>query len=215
MQDWSCCSGITFNIKGGQKYRATDFEIEGDWSAAADFMVAGAIFGNVEIKGLDLKSLQADITIMDILVDAGACVSQLEDMICIRKAPLEAFEADLNHSPDLFPIAAVLAAFCPGESRIRGLDRLAGKESDRADAILRMLTRMGVEAETDGDVLCVCGESLTGRLVGGRLLKGGEYSSSHDHRMVMALKVAELGADGPIIIDDEDCVSKSFPGFRL
>ncbi|MCQ2168609.1 MAG: 3-phosphoshikimate 1-carboxyvinyltransferase [Bacteroidales bacterium] len=216
MQDWSCCSGITFNIRGGQRYRAADFDIEGDWSAAANLMVAGAVFGSVEIEGLDMKSLQADITVTDILVDAGACVSQLEDSscVCVRKAPLRAFEADLNHAPDLFPIIAVLAAFCSGESRICGVERLSGKESDRADAILEMLGKMGVEASVEGDTMRICGESLSSRILCGRLLKGGKYSSRHDHRMVMALKVAGLGADAPIEIDDEACVGKSFPGFN-
>lgn len=216
-QDWSYCDGVSFEIKGGQRYKAADFSIEGDWSAAANFLVAGAIFGSAEIKGLDMQSLQADITVTDILVEAGAIVSQIEeeDSVCVRKAPLEAFEADLNHAPDLFPIVAVLAAFCAGVSRISGIGRLQGKESDRADAILSMLSQMGVEAETDGDCLVVAGEPLAGRILGGRLLKGGKYSSRHDHRMVMALKVAALGADGPIEIDDEECVSKSFPDFSL
>ena len=215
LQDWNYCSGITFNIRGNQKYKAAELELEGDWSAAANFMVAGAIFGSVEIAGLDMHSLQADITITDILVDAGACVSRFNDLLCVKKAPLEAFEADLNHAPDLFPITAVLAAFCPGASHIRGVGRLAGKESDRAEAIMEMLSRMGVEAETEGDTLTIYGESLSGRIMGGHLLKGGEYSSHHDHRMVMALKVAGLGADSPIVTDDEDCTAKSFPGFRL
>ena len=47
-----------------------------------------------------------------------------------------------------------------------------------------------------------------------KLLRGGRYTSHHDHRMVMALKVASLGADSPIEIDDEDCVAKSFPQFN-
>ena len=51
------------------------------------------------------------------------------------------------------------------------------------------------------------------RILNGTLLKGGEYTSFHDHRMAMALTVASLGADGPIIIDDTDCVAKSFPAF--
>ncbi|MBO5709676.1 MAG: 3-phosphoshikimate 1-carboxyvinyltransferase, partial [Bacteroidales bacterium] len=46
------------------------------------------------------------------------------------------------------------------------------------------------------------------------LLKGGHYTSHHDHRMVMALKVAALGAESPITIDDEECVAKSFPQFH-
>ena len=213
--DWSGCSGISFRIRGGQHYRAADFAIEGDWSAAANFLVAGAVFGSAEICGLDTRSLQADLTILDILVEAGASVSQLDDdrTVCVRKAPLEAFEMDLNNAPDLFPITAVLAAFCAGESRIAGVGRLASKESDRAAAILEMLGKMGVEAEVEGDVLSVCGESLASRICAGHLLNGGEYSSHHDHRMAMALKVASIAAKSPIVIDDEACVGKSFPEF--
>ena len=215
-EDWSSCSGITFRIRGRQHYRAADFAIEGDWSAAANFLVAGAVFGSAELVGMDTKSLQADLTIIDILVEAGAVVSQLDEgTVCVRKAPLEAFRQDLNNAPDLFPIVAVLAAFCAGESRIAGIGRLAGKESDRAAAVLGMLLQMGVEARIEGDELVVFGESLSARLVGGRLLKGGAYTSHHDHRMVMALKVASLGTESPIVIDDEACVGKSFPGFRI
>lgn len=214
-QDWSSCSGITFSVKGGQRYRAADFDIEGDWSAAANFMVAGAIFGKTEILGLDTTSLQADISIMDILVEAGASVSIQEDdnSVCVRKAPLESFETDLNNAPDIFPITALLAAFCSGESRIAGVERLGSKESNRAEAIVEMLSGMGVEVSVEGDVMTVVGETLASRILSGHLLKGGSYTSRHDHRMVMALKVASLGADGPIVIDDEACVSKSFPEF--
>ena len=214
--DWSGCTGISFKVRGRQHYRAADFAIEGDWSAAANLLVAGAVFGSAELVGMDTKSLQADLTIIDILVEAGAVVSQLEEgTVCVRKAPLEAFRQDLNNAPDLFPIVAVLAAFCAGESRIAGVGRLASKESNRAEAILQMLTQMGVEARIEGDELVVAGESLAARLLSGRLLKGGEYTSRHDHRMVMALKVASLGTESPIVIDDEACVGKSFPGFRL
>lgn len=214
-KDWSGCNGINFRIKGGQHYKAADFAIEGDWSAAANFLVAGAIFGSVEIRGLDTSSLQADLSIIDILVEAGASVSQLDEdrTICVRKAPLEAFEMDLNNAPDLFPIVSVLAAFCSGESRIAGVGRLSAKESDRAAAILEMLHKMGVEAETEGDILSICGESLTSRICAGHLLNGGEYTSHHDHRMAMALKVASIAAKSPIVIDDEACVGKSFPEF--
>lgn len=214
--DWSGCSGIQFRIRGGQRYRSADFAIEGDWSAAANFLVAGAVFGSAELVGMDTRSLQADLTIIDILVEAGAVVSQLEDgTVCVRKAPLEAFRQDLSNAPDLFPIVAVLAAFCAGESRIAGVGRLATKESNRAEAILEMLQQMGVEAGIEGDELVIFGETLAARLLGGRLLKGGAYTSRHDHRMVMALQVASLGTESPIVIDDEACVGKSFPGFRL
>lgn len=213
-QDWSLCTGMTFKIKGGQRYKAADFDIEGDWSGAANFMVAGAVFGGAHLDGLDSQSLQADLTIMDILVDAGASVSQDDDGVMnVQKAPLAAIEEDLNNAPDLFPIVAVLAAFCSGTSRIAGVGRLANKESDRGQALLQMLTQMGVPASIEGDEMVIEGQSLASRRLSGNLLHGGCYTSHHDHRMVMALSVASLGADAPVVIDDTDCVSKSYPGF--
>ncbi len=213
-EDWEGCSGITFKVKAPQHYKAASFGIESDWSAAANFLVAGAVFGSAELVGMDLKSIQADLAIIDILVEAGALVSQLDDgTVCASRAPLEGFTVSLNHAPDLFPIVAVLAAFCSGASHISGVGRLSGKESDRAAAILGMLADFGVEAFIEGDVLTVYGETWTARLLGGRLLRGGSFSSRHDHRMAMALKVASLGASSPVIIDDEACVAKSFPEF--
>ena len=243
--DWSLCTEMVFKVKGGQRYKAADIDLEGDWSAAANFLVAGAVFGKTEIAGLDTTSLQADLSIMDILMDAGASLSQLDGSkgnITAQRAPLRAFNVDASNCPDLFPIISVLAAFCQGTSRLAGVGRLANKESDRAKAILEMLTQMGVKAYIEKDELVVEGYSLAERLLGSaqtgqgitgenlvgkdrdikdddtleagaKLLKGGEYTSHHDHRMVMALKVAALGAEGPVVIDDEACVSKSFPQF--
>ena len=243
--DWSLCTEMVFKVKGGQRYKAADIDLEGDWSAAANFLVAGAIFGKAELQGLDTTSLQADLSIMDILMDAGASLSQLDGdrgNITVQRAPLKAFSVDASNCPDLFPIISVLAAFCQGTSRLAGVGRLANKESDRAKAILEMLDQMGVKASVEGDEMIIEGHSLAQRLlnqgsgsdseclessvsgcdqslVSGKsvshgLLKGGSYTSHHDHRMVMALKVAALGADSPITIDDEDCVAKSFPQFH-
>ena len=93
------------------------------------------------------------------------------------------------------------------------MGRLAGKESDRGAAILEMLEQMGVNAVREGDEMVIEGLSLSQRLLEGRLLRGGNYTSSHDHRMVMALTVASLGADSDIEIDDRACVAKSCPQF--
>ena len=247
--DWSLCTEMVFKIKGGQKYKAADIDLEGDWSAAANFLVAGAVFGKAQLQGLDTRSLQADLSIMDILMDAGASLSQTDGdrgNITVQRAPLRAFKVDASNCPDLFPIISVLAAFCQGTSRLAGVGRLANKESDRAKAIIEMLTQMGVKAEIEGDEMVIEGYSLAQRLLCQKrcldcarhdngnarsdvetchpersegsvtrgLLRGGAYTSHHDHRMVMALKVAALGADSPITIDDEQCVGKSFPQFH-
>lgn len=214
--DWSYCTDIEFRIRGMQKYRPAEFPLEADWSSAANFLVAGAVFGRARLSGLDTTSVQADLSIMDILMDAGASLSQTDGdrgEITVQRAPLNAFDADLNNCPDLFPIASVLAAFCQGRSSLKGTGRLVHKESDRAAAILAMLEKMGVSARIADDVLYVDGQSLSMRILTGSLLKGGDYSSFHDHRMAMALAVAGLGADSPVNIDDRECVAKSFPAF--
>ena len=216
-QDWSLCTGVNFHIKGGQRYKAADFAIEADWSSAAPFLVAGAVFGDVEVEGLDTESLQADISIMDILMEAGASMSQLDGPdgpIHVRRAPLSHFHTDLNNCPDLFPIVAVLAAFCPGESHLLGVERLRHKETDRAAAIEEMLLQMGVPVQIEEDEMVITGMGLTQRILEGKLLHGGNFRSHADHRMVMALKVAALGADSPVEIDDVTCVAKSFPTFH-
>ena len=215
--DWSLCTEMVFKVKGGQKFKAADIDLEGDWSAAANFIVAGAVFGKVELQGLDTTSLQADLSIMDILMDAGASLSQTDGdrgNITVQRAPLKSFNVDASNCPDLFPIISVLAAFCEGTSRLAGVGRLANKESDRAKAIIGMLTQMGVKAWVEGDEMFIEGKTYVQRLLSGELLHGGAYTSHHDHRMVMALKVAQFGADGPITIDDEACVAKSFPQFH-
>lgn len=216
-EDWSKCTEIVLKIKENQRYKAAEIDLEGDWSAASAFLAAGAVFGSVALEGLDTTSLQADLTMMDILMEAGASLSQMDEpkgVIAVKKAPLQGFKADLSNSPDLFPVTSVLCAFCQGRSILRGVRRLVHKESDRSEGIVRMLHRMGVGVQVKGDEMTIDGEGLASRLMNGRLLKGGEYTADHDHRMVMALRLAELGASEPLIIDDTDCVAKSFPRFN-
>ena len=214
-QDWSLCEAMTFTIDGSQSYKAADVVLEADWSAAANFMVAGAIFGKADIKGLDTKSLQADLSILDILPIAGAAVSQEEEsaILHVVRGPLRGFEVDASNCPDLVPIISVLAAFCQGQSTISGVARLATKESNRPGVIVEMLGQMGVRARLRGDKLQIDGRSLESRILSDRLLRGGTYATYGDHRIAMALAVASLGTDSQIVMDDAACVAKSFPDF--
>jgi 3-phosphoshikimate 1-carboxyvinyltransferase len=218
-KDWELCTEMIFHSPGGQHYRSAEIVLEGDWSVAADFAVAGAVYGDVSLEGLDLHSLQADLSIIDILDEAGACVTEESDdddnnpEIHVQKAPLHGFAVDISNCPDLFPALAVLAAFSQGTSTFLGVARLATKESDRRQAVLDMLSQMGVPASAKGDSLSIEGRSLAQRMLTGTLLRGGNYTSHHDHRMVMALSIAGIGADSPVVIDDTECVAKSCPGY--
>lgn len=204
---------ILLNIKGNQQYKPAVIDLEADWSGAAPMLVAGAIFSKVTINNLNINSIQADKLIIDILSKAGVIPIVNGTQIKISKSPLHSFSIDLNQAPDLFPVVAILAAFSEGMSQLTGLGRLKGKESDRAMAIIQMLSQLGVECRQNGDTLQVYGHSLTNRYANGMLLNGGKYTSYADHRMVMALKLAAEGAKGKIEIDNESCVSKSFPDF--
>ena len=107
-----------FYVEGGQKYEPTDIAIEGDWSAAAMLLAAGAIAGEITVKNISLLSKQADVAICEALVRAGAIVTSEPDSVTVSHRSLVAFEFDATQCPDLFPALAALAAAADGESVI-------------------------------------------------------------------------------------------------
>ena len=199
-----------FFIQGGQRYRATDFSVEGDWSGAAFLVVAAAIAAGpegLEIGGLRMESSQPDKAVLRAAADAGAPIGGRGAGLHIGSAGfgarLKAFEFDATDCPDLFPPLAALAAACVGTSGIKGVHRLKGKESDRAASIASMLAALGVPVSFEKDWM---------RIQGGAI-HGGTIDACGDHRIAMAAAVAALAADGPVTILGAECVSKSWPSF--
>lgn len=194
-----------FAIKGGQKYKPAAYAVEGDWSAAAFLLVAGAIAGKVRVRGLDMDSLQADRAIVGALKLAGANVSEEKDGVVAAKSELKSFEFDADDCPDLFPPLVALACNCRGKSRISGALRLKGKESDRAAALVSEFAKIGgkVSMGRGGDVMEIEGCALS----------GGKADSHNDHRIAMALAVAALNSQKGVGIEGAECVSKSYPRF--
>jgi 3-phosphoshikimate 1-carboxyvinyltransferase len=129
-----------------------------------------------------------------------------QDVQVARVAPpLKSFQFDATDSPDLFPPLVALAAYCRGMSVIYGANRLSIKESDRAVILKEEFAKLGVKIEIIDDAM---------RIYGGAIVRGGAtVSSHHDHRIAMALSVAALAAEKPIIITDAECISKSYPDF--
>ncbi len=199
-----CDEGMAhFGISGRQQYRAREYRVEGDWSAASFLLVAGAVSGHVEVAGLAPDSLQADRRIMDALSLCGAKISLGTDSVSVEKSALRAFEFDATESPDLFPPLAALACSCEGTSTIHGIGRLRHKESDRASAIAEELGRLGARITLFGDSM---------EIAGGRL-RGGTMDSRNDHRIAMAGAVAALNSEKGVAIKNAGCVSKSYPDF--
>ncbi|MDE5691944.1 MAG: 3-phosphoshikimate 1-carboxyvinyltransferase [Alistipes sp.] len=193
-----------FYIPGNQRYRATDFAIEGDWSAAAMLLAAGATAGEVTVRNVSMLSKQADTAICEALVHAGAAVIDEPHSITAARRPLRGFEFDATHCPDLFPALAALAAAADGVSVLRGTSRLEHKECDRAAAIREEYGKLGIEVDLS--------EEDTMRIRGGEI-RPATVDSHGDHRMAMSLAVAALRASGPVTVTGAECVAKSYPGF--
>jgi 3-phosphoshikimate 1-carboxyvinyltransferase len=178
--------------------------VEADWSSAAFLLVAGAIAGSVTLNNLDMSSVQADRAVIDVLRMAGAEIRTAASGITVSQGTLHEFEFDATHSPDLFPVLAVLAACCEGESQIKGVHRLFSKESNRVESVTEMLFDFGVPFSVENDVLFVSGvESLQGTLI----------DSYHDHRIAMAAAVGALSAKSRVDILHAEAVNKSYPDF--
>lgn len=192
-----------FFIPGGQHYTPTKLHIEGDWSCAAFMLVAGAIAGEVTARAMNTLSLQADIAIVEALTKAGAVIITTPKEITVRRRELNGFDFDATQRPDLFPILAVLGANCEGTTRIRGVNRLQYKESNRAEAIHTEFSKLGMKVEFDEDVMIIHGGQLT----------GGTVDSCSDHRIAMAAAIAALTATGPVTITNAQAVTKSYPRF--
>ena len=192
-----------FYVEGSQKYEAVDIAIEGDWSAAAMMLVAGAIAGKITLTNISLLSKQADVAICDALVRAGALVTSEPNSITVEERDLVAFEFDATQCPDLFPALAALAAAAEGESVIYGTHRLEHKESNRAEAIKHEYAKLGIEVRLEGDAMYIRGGEI----------HSAECESYHDHRIAMSLAVSALRSDGEIFIHNAECVAKSYPDF--
>lgn len=181
-----------------------DYTIEGDWSGGAFLLVAGAIAGPITVRGLDLTSTQADKAIVDALMKANAGIAIEAKGIKIHPAEMNGFDFDATDCPDLFPPLVALAAYCKGETTIKGVSRLTHKESNRAVTLQEEFGKMGVQIDLKDDVMLIHG---------GNGVKGAKVHSHHDHRIAMACAVAALRAEGETIIEEAQAVNKSYPDF--
>jgi len=193
-----------FHLNGKNKFQATTYTVESDWSSASYWLAAAAIGFDVSLSGLNLKSKQADIRFLDALKLAGCTSEVQQDILSITQRKLVAFQFDATDCPDLFPALVVLAAKCQGTSIINGVSRLANKESNRGIVLQKEFGKLGVPIELDGDVM---------RIEGNSQLKGARVSSNEDHRIAMSLAILGTTIEGGIEIESAEAVSKSYPQF--
>ncbi len=197
----------SFEIKGNQKYGCKNYTVEGDFSNAAFWLVAGAIGCDITCSGIDEKTLQGDREIIRIIEKTGAIIKRTgKDSIKVQPtANMHGITVDADEIPDLVPILAVLFSFCKGVSRIENAGRLRIKESDRLAAITAELTKMGAVITEGEDFL---------EIEGHQILYGAELSSWNDHRIAMAAAIAACRCEGDVSIEGASkAVAKSYPDF--
>ncbi len=193
-----------FSIPGGQAFHPFTKQIPGDFSSAAFFFCAAALTGStITLEGLDITDSQGDKAVISMLEEMGCQFEKGKDFVRIFGRPLTGCVLDLNNTPDALPALAVTACFAEGETRLIHVPQARLKETDRIAVMRTELAKMGADIE----------ELPDGLVIHGKQLKGAAVSGHDDHRVIMALAIAGLGAEGQTVIDDDAAVSVTFPEF--
>jgi len=195
-------NSLEINIQGNTHYKAS-FNVEGDWSNAAFLIAASLTNGEIGISGLNPLSQQPDRAIMDLLDICNANYEWKGNFLFISKSKIGSFQFDATNTPDLIPPLCILALNADSECKIYGANRLIGKESNRLDAIVTELGKLGADIKTDGN--CIITQPLKNILP-------ALLDSHNDHRIAMMLAILGLSSDG-IRIEGCECVEKSYPDF--
>lgn len=207
--------GDTFKVPGitsDIKVPDGDFEVEGDWSNGAFLLCLGSLIhgGSAKITGLNENSVQGDKAILHFLKLANVTYLSEGDtffvMDSVRNGIREKVEIDCSDIPDIVPYMAVTGAFRAKKTILKGIKRLRIKESDRAEAIKQMLTKLGGNVTLEEDTITI--EYID------KVADDIVLTSSGDHRMAMAAVLCAAATGREIELDNIDCLDKSFPEFR-
>lgn len=194
----------SYSILGNQKGKACEYEVEGDFSQAAFFLVADVLGADITINNLNLKSHQADRSVIDILERMGAELIKDKNGYRMKAEHLHSIDIDASSCPDIIPVISLTCLKAEGTSHIYNAKRLRYKECDRLKAICEVIGQSGgIVTEKEDEIM----------ITGGGALKGGIYSDYNDHRMVMMEAVLAMMTETPVTIKNWECVSKSYPDF--
>lgn len=188
-------------------YHAPDSEIwaEGDWSNAAFWLAAATPLHPITLTGLDMHSSQPDRAVVSFLRAMGMELKESENGLTASvQNATKGISFDASGCPDLVPMLSVRASVSQGETIISGTRRLRIKESDRVDAICRMISALGGSIRADKDHIYIVGKPS---------LSGGVVDSMGDHRIAMAASIASVFCTAPVILHGAEAVSKSYPQF--
>jgi len=204
-------SGGRFRVAAGQRYQALpSCRIEPDLSGAAYFFAAPALVpGRVTVLGVSNASIQGDLRFLKVLQHLGIRFYQEENGLTAERFPDEPLRGgvtvDMNAFSDQALTLAALAPFASGPVKIVNVAHIRRQECDRLHAIAENLAGLGVEVRESGDGVEIQPWPEERR-------RGGLIKTWGDHRVAMAFSLIGLKVPG-IVIDDADCVAKTFADF--
>jgi 3-phosphoshikimate 1-carboxyvinyltransferase len=203
-----------FRIRGGASYTPVNGPVPGDFSSAAFPAAAAAVSGGrVRLLGLDPADTQGDKAFFDFITEMG-CDAEWENhdewtLTVSCRRPLRGGTFDLNATPDLLPVMAVMGAFAEGDTALVNAAHARIKETDRIAVMAAELAKLGVKTTERPDGLVIHG----GLRSGPRPPAACPAVDGHgDHRVVMALACLAAGA-GPLEIDTAESAAVTWPGF--
>lgn len=196
----------SFTVTANATFKGqSNYQIEGDWSNTAIWMVAAAMTGQpITITGMNQNSIQADRRIMQVIESSGCTITWDDMNITVSGRASKPIHADLEQMPDMLPVMAALACSIQGESSFVNGARLRLKESDRLETVANLVRDLGGTVREDGDDLYIIGSGI---------LKGGQCDCVNDHRLVMAGTLMALISETPVILQDSEAITKSYPDF--
>lgn len=194
-----------FSIPEGARYVSPgSCLIEGDATAATYFAAAAAIAGKVEIYGIPRDSVQGDAAFLHVLERMGAKVTRLEHSVVVeRQGRLKGIDIDMNAMPDAAMTLVPMALYTDGPVAIRNIASWRVKETDRIAAMANEMRKLGVKVE--------CGEDFISIDAAERNAETPVFDTYDDHRMAMCLSLCAFDRD--IVVNDPQCVAKTFPGY--
>ena len=186
---------------------------EGDWTSAAFLLCLGALTPNsqVTLHGLNKSSAQKDKIILEILEQLGVHASWNDDTVSLKSEHSEApatLELDATDYPDIVPYIAIVAAAFTKETKIKNISRLHFKECDRVEAIIQALAAVGVSAIEQDGTLIIQNQNFQNK----KSDEAIEIKTFGDHRIAMTAALVAAWTGRPVLIDNKECVNKSFPG---
>ena len=207
--------GLTVAVTGGHCLKGHQIAVPGDISSAAFLIVAALIIPGSELVLRHIGINPTRTGILDVLLAMGAdiqvapytTVGEPVADIVVRCSKLTGTIVAGKLIPrliDEIPALTVAAAFASRTTVISDAAELKVKESNRIAAMVAGLTAMGADVEEQADGMVIRG---------GKPLTGAVIASAGDHRIAMSFAIAGLAAAGETVINGDDCIPVSFPGF--